>query len=417
MKDRRNGLVPVLKALRFGDRDPQPLRAIRHAHWPTLLGQTDRARLTLALGVRCRDWLPDSVRDRIDRDLARNTERRRLWSAAQSEISASLAARGVEFLVLKGATHWPYFCDDPCHRPQYDLDVFCQPPQLEDARRVVSELGFEPVHGRAHVPTDHLPSMIRRTGWQWRGDYFDPEFPPTLELHFRFWSPGTEWIDVDGLEGFWARRTVRDAGGLPVPALSLPDTLSFACLHVLRHLLHGDVLPYHVYELAHFLERSSDDTDFWNAWAETTSASFRAIQAIAFRLAVEWFQCRVPAAAREGLDALPPGVTAWFRLFTFSPLTTLDRPNRHELLLHLHLVNRGASRRSILMRRLLPRPQRVRLAPHVRSDTLLWKARRRLYQVGFVTSRTFRHLRSLLALGYGAWRWRYYQMRSSRALQ
>ena len=37
-------------------------------------------------------------------------------------------------------------------------------------------------------PTDHLPALIRKTGWEWRGDFFDPEIPTAIELHHRFWN-------------------------------------------------------------------------------------------------------------------------------------------------------------------------------------------------------------------------------------
>ena len=49
-------------------------------------------------------------------------------------------------------------------------------------------VGYEAVKEIAHNGSDHLPVMIRKTGWTWRGDYYDPEMPPSVELHFRFWN-------------------------------------------------------------------------------------------------------------------------------------------------------------------------------------------------------------------------------------
>ena len=385
-------LAPVLEALCFQVGHPESLAALPRERWRGLLARTDRARLTLALGVRCTEWLPGFVRDRIGGDLARNAERHQRLRREYYRIAALFEERGIDFVVLKGAAHWPYFCDRPDHRPQYDFDFWCAPASLERARSAVEELGFEPVNGRHDGPTDHLPTMIRRTGWRWRSDYFDPEMPASLEIHFRLWNPRVEWIDADGLEEFWNRRSVREVDGVRVPTLSLPDTLSYAALHSLRHLLRGDLRPYHVYELAHFLERSRQDEEFWSSWRATTPEPLRALAGLMFRLAREWFQCELPAAVKEALSA---PVENWLRRFAFSPLR--DSPNKDELWLHLALVRDWRSRRNILIRRLAPRPARASLAPHVRSESLPWNARRRLYRAHFFIRRAVHHARALLS--------------------
>ncbi len=57
------------------------------------------------------------------------------------------------------------------------------------ALRNLQGLGYEATSHTSDPGADHLPVMIRRTGWKWRGDYYDPDMPPSLELHFRFWNP------------------------------------------------------------------------------------------------------------------------------------------------------------------------------------------------------------------------------------
>ena len=81
------------------------------------------------------------------------------------------------------------------------------------ARDALVSLGYEPLVGFDDVPLDHLPAMIRKTGWQWRGDYFDVEIPFAVELHFRLWDAGTEHIPIQGLEAFWDRRTASRMDG------------------------------------------------------------------------------------------------------------------------------------------------------------------------------------------------------------
>ena len=51
-------------------------------------------------------------------------------------------------------------------------------------------------------PTDHLPVLIRRTGWEWRGDFFDPDIPMGVELHFQFWNPRLERLPAPDTDRF-----------------------------------------------------------------------------------------------------------------------------------------------------------------------------------------------------------------------
>lgn len=386
-------LRPVLRALRFHDADPAALSVYPARVWPRILNETDAAHLTLALGIRCREFLPPSARERVDQNLRDNLERqRRLWTTYR-EIAAALGDCDTEFVVLKGAAHWPYFCESPFHRPQYDFDLWIDSRRVNAARAIAGELGFAPVPGRRDGPSDHLPTMIRRTGWRWRGDYYDPEMPPSLELHLRLWDPVTEQIEVSGLDSFWRRREVRDVAGCSIPVLSLPDTLSYAALHVLRHLLRGDLRAYHVYELAHFLEHSSEDAAFWNTWADVNDSAFRILQGVAFQLAREWFHCRAHSFAEEAVKNPPPSVRNWFRRFAYSPLQ--ERPNKDELLLHLGLIADARGRRRILSRRLFPHPAVATHDPHVPAKSPLRNVSQFFYRARFLWLRLVHHTRAL----------------------
>lgn len=405
MRECEGQWTAVLRGLRFHDSDPTSLQSIPEHRWPALLDVTDRAHLTLALAVRCGALLPASARARVERNLAGNAERYSRLIATSREISDALGAAGVEFVFLKGLTHRPYFNDQCEHRPQYDIDLYCPGAGLTVARRAVEKLGFERLPNRRDGPVDHLPTMICRTGWRWGGDYFDPEQPFSVELHFRFWNPAAECIPVDGLDAFWRRRTTRNIGPCELPALALPDTLSFAALHLFRHLLRGDLRPHHAYELAHFLERSAGDSTFWSEWQNTIPISFQSLQAIPFRLAMEWFRCRPNPAVSSLTRRLPTAVTSWFDSFALSPILALTRPNKDELFLHLALISDPRARRVIVLRRLLPpRVPRVMLDPHIRSDDRCMRVKRRAYQRGFIASRSLYHVRTLLRFAGSAFK-------------
>jgi len=380
------------------------LRHITDGEWHTLLPLLDRTRITLPIGLRCQGSLPDWVQVRIAQNLARSTERHQRVVESYQEIAQILEARRIEFLVLKGLSHWPFYCDDPSTRPQYDLDLFCPASSIGPAHEAVASLGYQPVHSRARMATDHLPSMIRKTGWRWRGDYYDPEMPLAVELHFRFWDAGTEYFDVPGSELFWPRRTVRHIKHLSIPVLDPPDGFSYATWHLVRHLLRGDLLPYHVYEIAHFLDRTAEDHVFWRDWRAKRESCL--VETIASRLAVEWFGCSLNPVMRESLAQLPSPVRRWFELFALSPLLALERPNKDELFLHLCLVKGWRAPLRIALRRLFPPlPSRAVLDAHVLSPSLSIRWKRATFQAHFIAGRALHHARTLVPVLRNAYRW------------
>lgn len=408
-------VLNTLRALRFHDRNVSGLEALKPAEWPDLLAMTDRERLTLALGLRCRDSLPSAVAERIDRNLGQNAERHACLITAYREIADALRAGGIEFLVLKGLTHGACYAAEACHRPQYDIDLYCPQYYSANAMRAIESLGYDALSRGEAAATDHFPVMIRKTGWKWRGDYFDPAMPFSVELHFRFWDERTERFRAGNGEGFWPGRLQRDFSGLYLPALSRADGLTYATWHLMRHLLRGDLRLYHVYELAYFMELSSGDETFWREWENRNPAGSRYTEAVAFRLAKEWFHCQMHASAVAAVERLPKPVNRWFELFAMSPALAIERPNKDELWLHWSLVNNAAHRREIAIRRLFPvSRERVVADAHLTPENVTprVRARRIAIETQFVANRAVHHLRTLPpAIGSGM-RWWLAQPRS-----
>jgi hypothetical protein len=409
-------LLTVVRGLSFIGEQPGNLQGIGDAEWRKLLPLTDRSQLTLPLGVRCREQLPEWVRQRIDGNLANNAIRQQRIVETYQTISSALAERGIEFAVLKGFTQCPLYCADLRHRPQYDLDLYCPPHQIERAYASLMALGYEPFGRTGRTVMDHLPPLILKTGWRAKDDYYDPDIPITIELHFRFWDAATERFGVSGAERFWERREMREHGPLghngadtPLhirfPALHPVDGFSYAAWHLIRHLLRGDVRAYHVYELAHFLHRTAADDAFWRNWRDARPSPM--VETIACRLAVEWFGCRVNPVMREFISALPAEVERWFGMFGFSPLTALEQPNKDELFLHLCLVDGLAHRLDVAKRRLFPRRLNPYIADvHVPSPDLRLRMKRRLVGAGFLVKRALHHARTVPPLLWNGLRWR-----------
>jgi len=381
----------LLGALRL-DRHEEPELPAGDNSWQAALSFADRTQLTLPWRSRLAasslwDHVPAATRSRLDANLAGNTERLARLKQAFAEIAGRLDEAGVDFLVLKGLSHGADFAPDPRLRVQYDIDLFCLRDAAGRARDALLDLGYEPHHPMDGFPLDHLPAMVRKTGWRWRGDYFDPEIPPSVDVHFRFWDPETERLPAPGTAQFWNRRVGSEIAGRHVYQMDLVDQLGYAGLHAVRHLLRGSLRLYHVYEIACFLECRRDDAALWRRWLELHSPALRMLETIAFRLAQKYFGAPLPAAA----GSLPDGAERWLGSYAWSPVEAHFRPNKRELLLHLSLLETRADRWSVARRRLAP----LRLPPPFQGS-----------YGSFVLSRLVHHARLLAPTLWELARWR-----------
>jgi hypothetical protein len=298
------------------------------------------------LALLVRDISPEAT----VRDAANNLLRLR----GLEETYRRLAAMPVEFIALKGITQCDLFGIRAEDRAQSDIDLYCPRDSVEAARDWLMTAGYQPIAGLEPFPTDHLPALMQPSDWKWRGDFFDPEMPLAIELHFQFWNPRLEHLEAEGVDDFWKRRVRRTVAGTPVAVLCPADALAYTALHLLKHVLHGDTKPFHVYEIASFLERHAENEAFWKEWRASHSETLRRLQAVSFRLAEVWFGCRLAPAAREEVQRLPAATRAWFEEFGLSPAVQRFRPNKDELWLHLSLVESGMDRLRVARRRLIP---------------------------------------------------------------
>jgi len=238
--------------------------------------------------------------------------------------------------------------------------------------------------------------------------------PLSLELHYRFWNPARMRFCDEDFGQFWQRRVLREINGLEFHTLHPADGVSYSAMHLVRHLLNGDLRLRHVYEIAHFLEKSARAEAFWQEWRESGTRSCRVMEGIAFRLARDWFNCLVHPAAGDAIARLSPSIDRWFTLFgsspTWSPSTAAGGSGKNEIWLHFCLVESAKDKRQIAKRRLFPRRRmRVHLDPHVpesNAGTLL-RLRRKLFEVSFMAKRAFHHARVLAPTIRGAFRWRF----------
>jgi predicted MFS family arabinose efflux permease len=399
-------LSAALSALGFRDPCTKRLKELDEQEWKRLLGFCDRGRLTLVLANLALAEAPEWVRQRVASNLTDNRERYARLKLAYFEIADALQNAGIEFVLLKGLTQWPRFVRDPVLRMHYDTDVLSRPEQAMAARQVLLGLGYEPIEGLEAFPVDHLPTMLRRTGWQWKGNLFDPDIPPAVDIHFRLWDARTEGFDVPGLEQFRERRCYGSLDARPVPVFDPVDALGYSSLHMLRHWLRGDFGISHAYELAYFLDNHAGEPPFWQRWRELHDARLRRLEAICFRVAAGWFACRLAPEAEEEIRSLPEGIRHWFDSCASSPLEGFFQPNKDELWLHYCLLESSRARVRVFRRRLFP----PRLPGPIEPDfsagpvTLRRALRKRANYAAHVIARAFHHARTLpRALLRGRW--------------
>jgi MFS family permease len=405
------GPAAALDAFHFREPRTSSLAGLNDAEWHATLDFTDRTQLTLPLLAIARDAMPHWVRERADGAASRNLERLRRFEGLYRSIDGSLRGADVEYLALKGLANYPDFGTDPVTRVQYDLDLYVPRERAIAARDAAMLLGYEPIEAMERFPTDHLPTLIRKTGWEWRGDFFDPEIPIAIEIHFRFWNERLERLRAPGVEEFWERRVRRQIAGIAIDSLSPVDALGFASLHLLKHVVQGSARPFHVLEIARFLESHANDESFWSAWTALHNPQLRRLQAAMFRLAREWFACQTGSAADDEIARLPGATRQWFDEFAYSPARQIFHPAKDELWLHLSLVESRLDGLAVARRRLLPlSPPGPVDAVHIPACEM--NARRRLLRrarwVRHALRRTAHHASALLpAAASGArWWWR-----------
>lgn len=386
----------------------QALASYSESDWKQALRFCDESRLTLLVGSRCEGELPSWVAQRIHRNLEGNAARLKGLKREYARIAESLAAASVEHVVLKGFSHGPSFGPDSRLRPQYDLDLWCRESQLAEARDAVTRLGFESVAAQGRFPTDHLPPMVRKTGWDWKGDYFDAEMPPVVEIHFALWDERMERLAAPGLDAFWGRSRREPRGDITIPVMHEADQFAFAALHALRHLLRGDLRALHVYEIAHFLHARQADAQFWNEWRELHAPDLRRLQSLACALARKWFACDLPPAVVAEIDALPSDAHAWFENYAACAVESRFAASKDELWLHLALLSSVRDKAAVLRRRIIP----LNLPGRVESEfvpekqrTVRGRFRGAVQYVAFCAARARYHVLSWGALCSSGLRW------------
>ena len=364
--------APLLSALQFQGASTDGLRQLDAAEWEALLAFCDRAHLTLPLSDLPAGVAPAWVAARIRTNVHDNTRRTNHIRETYRRLAQALGEAHLEHLVIKGFTQYPEFVRDANLRMQSDIDIFLPAESILPARDVILKMGYHELDPAPNVISDHIPTLVRRTDWQWRGNFYDPEMPPSIELHFCLWNDRLTRFAIKGWERFWDRRVTKSVDGFTFVSFDSVDHVAFLSFHILRDLLIGDWIIHHVYELAYFLHARAHDDGFWVSWRRSHSEQMRSLQAIVFALAKTWFLCEVSQEVERNIHELSPAIRQWLRHFSDSPLEWMFTPNHDSVWLHALLVDSFIVKVGVVRRLLLP--NRI---PPVRAANFASSKRRR----------------------------------------
>ena len=404
--------VAFLEAMQFRKANLDAMRRLDAPEWDELLSLSDRMHFTLRLSQLPSDVLPGWVAERIQQNVSDNTRRIERIKAIYSEAAEALRRAQADHLVIKGFTQYPEYVSSPNLRMQSDIDIFCPAHAILQARDALLGIGYQVTASQKHVPVDHFPALIRERGWRWRGNAFDPEMPPGIELHYCLWNTDAERFDIPEVEQFWYRRVERDLGGVRFPALDMVDHIGFCALHVLRGLLRGEWVIHHVYEIAYFLNGHAQDKELWKAWRLMHSDSLRSHEAIAFRLARSCFGCEVASEVDGQIQGLTPDIQRWFQCFGPSFLESMFAPNHDGVWLHVGLLDSAGKKLRVLRQGLLPtRVPPLAIADHSPTVDHGVAPRKNSYAIfryaGYVAARLGFYVRVFLRGVRGGARWRF----------
>jgi predicted MFS family arabinose efflux permease len=400
----------LLSALQFRNANPEALRSLDESEWQQLLQFCDLAHLTFPLWRNSGKVLPGWVRERIERNAADNAKRYDRIKQVYLALATALDDVHADYLVLKGFAQYPGYVEDPRLRMQSDIDLYCPAESIFRARDKLLTLGYQVPEVLERAPADHLPVMIRKTGWEWRGNAFDPEMPPSVELHFCLWNETTTRFVPRGLEEFWSRRVTRHLDDFSFPALDPVDNLGFSALHALRDVLGGDWVVHRVYEMARFLHTNVENKSFWKQWRELHNDSLRSCEAICFCLAKDWFACDLPEEVAAEVQNLSPAVRQWLQDFNRSPVEGMFHPNKDGVWLHVALLESSRNKRAVLRSALAPMHMPTVGAPgqdvtRQGKRKKFWPSQRYAKYLFYLTSRVAYHAKILAPTLWRGARW------------
>lgn len=234
--------------------------------------------------------IPEDVRSEIASRLRQYTDRSMFLTSRAVSILKRFESAGIPILPFKGPFLSIQAYGDLSLRNFCDLDVLVQPKHLDEAIRLLTEGGYEPVNS---------VSWLRKSNWyisrQKDVHFLDATRKTKVELHWKL--SGSHFGLPEAMNRLWERLGSIQVAGMDVPSLSFNDLLIYLCLHGSRHSWERFSWICDVY----YLLESTDDIDWTSILAESRNLGCENVVALGLKLVDEFFGYPVPEVFSEAL--------------------------------------------------------------------------------------------------------------------
>jgi hypothetical protein len=277
--------------------------------------------------------LPESVRQRLERNLIENRARTEELFKEAVAISHAMESQHISFAVLKGITLAPDSVPDCALRSQTDLDFLVASGDAGAAQRVLQEFGYtaRAFSGRT------IEFKAGALGNPDIGNIYRVHSQRAAELHLLADSKNNKGLKCDRL----TRARARCFDGMMIPALVPADALVQQGLHLFKHLCGEHTRASWVLEFWRHVQSRRGDLGFWNEVKSVAEAEPQASVALGAStlLATLAFggESAPEALTRWTIDCLPFAVRLWVETYGCRVLTAGSPGNKLYLILRQQL--------------------------------------------------------------------------------
>jgi Uncharacterised nucleotidyltransferase len=377
--------------------------------WRQVLALADTAGLTLFLRANLKQrgdfqGLPGSIQQALEQRFQDNVARTEAICQELIQFNRLFQVQNIRYLNLKGQVLYPDFVNERRNRLQYDHDFLIRPEDLERTYALFLSLGYSPLPSSSKLAVGHLPTLVRKTDWKWKGNLFDPEIPRAVELHFQLWDSKFDKISIRSLDDVWRNSEVAAFEAVALPVLSRQHNLLYCVLHSFRHLLRNDLRLSHLYEIGYFLHRRCENASFWPGFLKSLlscSNSCR-VTATMLELARRTFGAEPEPMTTQFINEhLSPAAALWVEEFGIRESVHCFRRSKSALFLQLDFVEGLVGKSVVIARKLIPRHLPLSSfgvqTPAERRNRL-FRSSKWLHDAGQMVRRAFFHAVTLAGL-------------------
>ena len=282
----------------------QRLACFKEAVWLANLRWLDTSGLALYLLDRVQELaikIPAGVLQRLEQNLADNTERNASLLAEAIEISHAFRQHGLRFAHVKGITLSPDAVPNPALRCQLDLDFLIDAEAADTARRLLEGMSYK------------LDFKVGKT-WEFRAgvsevasieDLYKRKSQRSMDLHLR---PVT---------GLLERVQVRSFAGSPLSVLAPADQFIAQAKHFFKHLCCAFSRAAWLLEYRRHAIARRHDSAFWDEIMDRIQEEPKAALAlgVATLMVTHVFGDPAPDALAQVLSSVPAAVVLWIEAY------------------------------------------------------------------------------------------------------